>query len=264
MFGNTAADLIKILEGYKRCDPDRLAAIADHMGIPVELLIGEYLIQNVTEEDIIEVQNAIESTKEEHPEAAPDPIIISLRTAAIDSSSLTTLPNDIYQELARLTSDYSDHYHTRTVYFRANALEIKPEDGCQDSSKDTYEDNGPVAENYLNLIAAIVRIARDEGETNPIFLTLAKLYQCLTTLSSNACNQKNAVEFARSLEEHAPPSHLTGDEQKQEPPQNEVGITQEDSSQNNGETTAASNDQAHNHSNNNDEDSTKKIKIIMN
>ena len=241
----TACSLIKILKGYQTCDQDRLATIANHLGVTTEYLMDGYLTKNVTQDDIDAVEKAIEFTKEEHTEAATDTIVRSLRTTEADSSSLITIPHDIYKKLAQLTSAYSHHHHTKTVYFRNNALEIKPEDGCQDSSKDTYEDNGIVAKNYINLIEAIVRIARDEGEESPIFSILAKLYQCLTTLSSSSCNQKNAAEFARSLEEHAP-SSLPNSGNSQE----------EDSSQNDEEATA-SDDQAHNHSNDTDEGSTK-------
>ena len=179
----TACSLIKILKGYQTCDQDRLATIANHLGVTTEYLMDGYLTKNVTQDDIDAVEKAIEFTKEEHTEAATDTIVRSLRTTEADSSSLITIPHDIYKKLAQLTSAYSHHHHTKTVYFRNNALEIKPEDGCQDSSKDTYEDNGIVAKNYINLIEAIVRIARDEGEESPIFSILAKLSKSFFTPS---------------------------------------------------------------------------------
>lgn len=240
----TAENLINILEGYRKCDPDRLTAIAGYIGVPEEYLMNEY-IREATEEDINDVQEAINSTKEEHTEAISDTIITYLRTAAIDDSHLTPLPDNIYKQLAKLTSDYSYHHHTKTVYFRNNALEIKPEDGYPDSSKDTYVDNGPVAENYIKLITAIIDIARNEEKESVIFPTLAKLFQHITTLSANACNQENAVDFARVLEEYAPASHSA-----------ELNSTTEEDS--NKEKATESNNQAHNHSNDINEDSTKK------
>ncbi len=139
-----------------------------------------------------------------------------------DSSDILhrSLPSVMFEELARLTSNYSLHRKTKTVqYNKQQGLLLKPEDAFPDGSKDTFEDNGMVARNYYRLVAKIIEFSEIERTQchhkvnndvdgllckNDIFCILAKLYCFLTTMSSEACNQQNALEFAELLQLYSP------------------------------------------------------------
>lgn len=139
-----------------------------------------------------------------------------------DSSAILhrSLPSVMFEELARLTSNYSLHRKTKTVqYNKQQGLLLKPEDAFPDGSKDTFEDNGMVARNYYRLVAKIIEFSEIEIThchhkvnndvdgllcKNDIFCILAKLYCFLTTMSSEACNQQNALGFAELLQFYSP------------------------------------------------------------
>ncbi len=196
--------LLTILRGYEKCDRDFMDKISDDSGYPIETIFS-ILENNPDEDDIKYLEDIISSIKEKAPILAQDTTISDLKYTIRETDlSGIKLPPVIYTELGKLVSAYSGHRKTQTVYFRDFKLDIKPDDAFQDGGKDTFEDNGVVAQNYMKLLEAIIDFSRQATTVNPYFPILAKLYQHLTTLSSEACNQQNAIDLAQVLEEYTP------------------------------------------------------------
>jgi hypothetical protein len=133
---------------------------------------------------------------------SPMQILRELKNNDLDQSA--RLATSIYEELAHLTARYSVHRKTQTVYYRNHRLEIKPEDAFSDGSKDTFEDNGIVSQHYLAIIKAILIFVSENEEDEEICIILSKLYTFISTLSDDACNQQNAIEFGQYLLSFAP------------------------------------------------------------
>ena len=201
-----AEELVKLLKDYEKCDHDFIDLIVDISGYPLETIF-QILTNNPENEDLTYIEAAISSARAQTTVVAvQDTTISDLRTLSksiIDPSEFR-LSSLIYNKLGKLLASYSSHRGTHTVYFRNNKVDIRPSDAYQDGSKDTFEDNGRVADNYLKLLNAIVDFARETNKEDFTFKILAKLYSSLTTLSDDACNQQNAIDFASILIQYAP------------------------------------------------------------
>ncbi len=201
--------LLAILRGYENCDFDRLESIANHLGVTVDFLMHGYLSgEEVTEDDIEAVTAAISATKDNLlPITIGDNFVHMLKSTkppCAEEDETTKLPRDIFNILGELVSIYSAHRKTKTVYFKNGSLRICPEDAFPDSGKDTYEENGIVAQRYHSLLSAIVAIARNSSNDCSWFGILGLLYRTITSLSEDACNQQNAVDIARVLFQYQP------------------------------------------------------------
>ena len=200
----------KILEGYRISDYDRLEKISDQSGFPVDFLF-DWLIPNGDQEDLSAIFYITHITRNIPNDTTNDNVVEDLKKRSIGvNKTISHLPVELYVKLASLTSIYSYHRGTKTVLFnKAYNLSIKPEDAFEDGSKDTFECNGTVANNYYALVQTILESARTFKCNDSVLDALAKLYHDITTLQDDACNQQNAIDFARSLKSFEPnPSEL--------------------------------------------------------
>lgn len=209
-----AEELNKIIQNFAQNNPEALEEVSTSLGVDVGLW-GVWTSGGITQEDLDLANELVTQLQEKHSKTPRELTDISTSRSTVSllkechddfDGSENQLPNYIYEELAKLTSSYSLHHKTKTVHFRNKKLEVTPDEAYQDGGKDTFKDNGPVAQNYYNLISSIIKHAEEFDPESPIFSILSKLYCFLTTLSSEACNQQNALEFAGLLQTFSPES----------------------------------------------------------
>ncbi len=110
------------------------------------------------------------------------------------------LPDEIYEELARLTAEYSYYEGTQTVFFTKGKLTSN----SKSAAPTTVSECDPVTMRFVELREAIIEYAEQYRDDPLIFTILGVLLHTLNNLGTDTCNQQNAMIFAAKLRSFAP------------------------------------------------------------
>jgi len=133
------------------------------------------------------------------------PQLIKLYKQGVSVGSELNLPEEVYDVIAKCTSDYSMHLGKHTVLFdpSKHKLSLHKDGASTDSSKDVYqgEEVNFIAKAYSCITVTLIETAeraKEKGDES-VFITCGVLYKYFTSLSSENCNQGNAMDFAKLL-----------------------------------------------------------------
>jgi hypothetical protein len=118
------------------------------------------------------------------------------------------LPHNAYKSIAELLCKYSEYENTRTVFIDKNGKIYTNANLASTLTDDSVKDVGIAHSNLLN---NVVEHARKYSKNAVEFQSLALLYNSISNLLPNGCNQQNALQVADILEKISTEDAYEGD-----------------------------------------------------